>query len=60
VFKKGKRGLTPISPCSRGDLVVFRELLPQLVPPAIPEGEEVSLPMEAVGQLLAGAARRGA
>lgn len=34
------------------------ELLPQLEPPAIPDGGDVSLPMEAVEQLLAGAARR--
>jgi len=53
------RGLADAMSLSRGDLAVFRELLPQIVPPAIPEGEEVSLPMEAVGQLLAGAAKRG-
>lgn len=53
------RGLADAMSLSRGDLAVFRELLPQLVPPAINEGEEVSLPMEAVGQLLAGAAKRG-
>ena len=54
------RGLADAMSLSRGDLAVFRELLPQLVPPSINEGEEVSLPMEAVGQLLAGAAKRGA
>lgn len=53
------RGLADAMSLSRGDLAVFRELLPQLVPPAVPEGEEVALPMEAVGQLLAGAAKRG-
>ncbi|WP_332672079.1 hypothetical protein [Aromatoleum sp.] len=52
------RGLADAMSISRGNLADFRELVAQLVPPTLPDGGEAALPMEAVGQLLAGAAKR--